>query len=302
MQRFYLALLAPLLRCVSNFIDKILIEKYFKGWGIGAMLIFSGLIGFVLFPIIGFIFPNVLQVPFYSKAILALSGIVYLLALIPYLKSLFKSDTSLVAPLFQMIPLFAYVLGLVFLGEVIVGMKLIGGTLIVLWSIWLSLNIGNNLKRNKEVFWYMALASFLFALYSLLFKIGAQGHSPRLASFWFYVGLSFGAILCLCYKPYRVEFLNILKLNWHKVLAINICNEVINIGAVMIANLAFTLWPLALVRAINWLQPFFILIFWVVLTRLVPHLINETITKNTIIQKLIAIIIIFIGTFLINTN
>jgi uncharacterized membrane protein len=96
------------------------------------MLIFSGLIGFVLFPIIGFIFPNVLQVPFYSKAILALSGIVYLLALIPYLKSLFKSDTSLVAPLFQMIPLFAYVLGLVFLGEVIVGMKLIGGTLIVL--------------------------------------------------------------------------------------------------------------------------------------------------------------------------
>jgi hypothetical protein len=52
MEWFYIALAAPALWSAVNYIDKYLVEKYFKGGGIGALLIFSSLVGIIVIPFI----------------------------------------------------------------------------------------------------------------------------------------------------------------------------------------------------------------------------------------------------------
>ena len=43
MQWFFIALIGPLMYALTNHIDKILLEKYFKNGGIGTILLFNSL-------------------------------------------------------------------------------------------------------------------------------------------------------------------------------------------------------------------------------------------------------------------
>src|SRR4030043_1423885 len=133
-----IALLAPILWAVSNYIDKLLIGKYFKG-GTGALILFSCLIGIPVFILIAIFKPAVLSVSIASALLVTLNGFVYILYLFPYLKALNKSDTSSVVPIFQTIPIFVYFLAFFILGERLSGMQIFGSLLILSAAVGISL-------------------------------------------------------------------------------------------------------------------------------------------------------------------
>ncbi len=62
---------------------------------------------------------------------MTLSGILYLSAMLLYLKSLQGEEASVVAPFFQAGPLFGYVLAYLVLGEVLTPRQMAGGALII---------------------------------------------------------------------------------------------------------------------------------------------------------------------------
>ena len=84
MNWFLIALIAPILWAITNHIDKYLISKYFKGGSVGALMIFSSIIGFLLLPVIYFIEPGVLNVQLSFIIILVLNGFLYVVGLLPY--------------------------------------------------------------------------------------------------------------------------------------------------------------------------------------------------------------------------
>jgi len=154
MNWFLIALLPPIFWSITNHIDKYLLSKYFKGGAIGSVIIFSAAISLLLLPIIIIIHPAVLQTFNLSYLLIALNGTFYLLATLPYFYALEKDDASLTVPLFQMIPVFSFVLGYIFLKETLNTTQIVGGLVILVSSIFISLNISDIKKMRMGCLWF----------------------------------------------------------------------------------------------------------------------------------------------------
>lgn len=302
MNWFLIALLPPAFWSVTNYFDKYLLSKYFKGGGVGALMIFSSIIGVFLLPIIAFIRPEVLVFSV-RNILIAINGSLYLLAILPYFYALQRDETSIAVPIFQLIPVFSYVLAYFVLGETLTGIQILGGLLVVAGAIWISLELSEEkkIRFKKEVFFLMLLSSLLFALNFLFFKYFSIRSDFWFTSFWEYVGFStFSFLLWVFIKPYRLQFMKVMKENKLSALGLNGINEVVNLVAKVSFNVASLLTPLTLVWIVNGLQPFFVFIYGLILTFLFPHVIQEQIHKRALFQKITAIIIMFVGTYLIN--
>lgn len=302
MNWFLIALIPPALWSATNHIDKYLVSKFFKGAGVGALMVFSSLIGLFLLPFIAFLHPEVLA--FSSKSILiALNGFLYILAVLPYFYALQKDEASICVPLFQLVPVFSYVLAYLVLGETLNNNQLLGGLLIVFGAIGISLDLsdGKKVKFKREVFWLMTLSSLIFALNFLFFKYFAIQSSFWFTSFWEYVGFAVFAFLLMVFvKSYREQFINVMKTNRIVVLSLNGVNEIVNIIAKVSFNYASLLTPITVTWIVNGFQPFFVFAYGVILTLLFPRIVKEDIGRKSLFQKILAILVMFAGTYFLN--
>lgn len=305
MSWFLIALIPPAIWSATNHFDKYLISKYFKGGGVGALMMFSSLIGIFISGIIAVVHPEVLSYPFAQSVYIILNGFVYLLSTLPYLYAIRKDEASVAVPMFQLIPVFTYFLAWLILGETLNKNQLFGGILIILGAIIISLKLSKTKKiiLKKEVLLLMTISSLFFSLNFLFFKYFAINASFWVTSFWEYIGFTIASFLLFVFvKKYRDEFISVIKSNRLTVLTLNGINEVLNIVAKISFNFASLLTPIALTWVVNGFQPFFVFIYGIILTLCFPSISKENISKNNLIQKILAIIIIFIGTFLINKN
>jgi len=302
MNWFFIGLLPPALWSVTNHIDKYLLGRYFKGGGVGALMVFSSLIGLLLLPIIAIWHPEVLSFS-QNSILIAINGFLYILAVLPYFYALQKDEASIAVPLFQLIPVFSYVLAYFVLSETLTNFQMFGGLLIVLGAIGISLDLneGKKIRFKKEVFWLMMLSSLIFALNFLFFKYFAIQSSFWYTSFWEYVGFAVFAFLLMVFvKSYRKQFIEVMKKNRVAVLSLNGINEVINIIAKVSFNFASLLAPITMIWIVNGLQPFFVFGYGVILTLFFPQVSQESLVKKHLFQKIIAIVVMFAGTYLIN--
>ena len=302
MNWFLIALIPPALWSATNHLDKYLVSKFFKGSGVGALMVFSSLIGVFLLPIIVVWHPEVLSLTI-TSLLIAINGFLYILAVLPYFYALQKDEASICVPLFQLIPVFSYVLAYLVLGETLTNNQVLGGLLVVAGAIGISLDLsdGKKVKFKKEVFWLMFLSSIIFALNFLFFKYFAIQSSFWYVSFWEYVGFAiFAALLMLFVKPYREQFVTVMKTNKVFVISLNGLNEILNIIAKISFNWASLLTPITVTWIENGFQPFFVFAYRVILTLLFPNIVNENITKKSLVHKILAIAVMFIGTYFLN--
>lgn len=296
---FIIALLAPAFWAATNHFDKYLLDKYFKGGGEGALFIFSSIIGLFLIPFVAIIHPEALQYPLSVALLIALNGALYIVGLMPYVYALRKGDASVVIPLFQLIPVFSFVLAWIVLGETLTTSQIVGGVIIILGSIALSFEVSavKKLTFNKAAFWLMVLASFLTSLTFLLFKYFALEASLLTVVFWEYVGFFFTAIALFVFIPvYRRQFLNVLRENKVTILSLNGINEMLNIIGKFSFNFASLLVPITLVWFVVGFQPLFVFAYGLLLTLLFPHISKEKITRGHLIHRLVTICVMLLGT------
>ncbi|MBP7927814.1 EamA family transporter [Patescibacteria group bacterium] len=304
MNWFLIALIAPAMWSVTNYLDKYLLSKYVKGGGVGALLIFSSLIGLFLLPLMYVFNPNVFNLAPSTAFLITLNAFFYLLAVLPYFHALQLGEASYVVPLFQLTPVLTFILSYFLLGETLTQLQMIGGGLIMLGAVGLSLELSDSTSKKvtfrKNVFLLMLLSSFLFSVNFTVFKFFALDASFWTTSFWEYVGfVIFAAILLVFVKKYRLEFLSMLKENKIPILGLNGFNELVNIVAKVSFNFATLLAPVTIVTLVNGFQPLFIFIYGVFLTVFFPHIVKENIAKKYLIQKIGAITIMLVGTFLL---
>lgn len=297
---FLAALLAPALWAVTNHIDKYLLDRYFKGGGEGALFIFSAVIGLFFIPIVAIIHPEALQYPLSLASLIALNGTLYIVGLMPYVYALQKGDTSVIIPLFQLVPVFSFGLAWILLGETLTAYQILGGVIIILGSAALSFEI-NEVKKlsfNKAAFWLMFLASFLLALSFLLFKYFALEATLLTTAFWEYVGFFLTSVALFVFIPvYRRQFLKVLKENKASVLSLNGINEMLNIFGKFVFNFASLLVPITLIWFVVGFQPLFVFAYGLILTLFFPGISKEKITKGHLAHRLITISIMLVGTY-----
>lgn len=302
---FFIALIPPLLWAVNNHIDKYLLSRYFKSGGIGALLVFSSLIGVPIVIGIAIFSPGIISVGL-SSVFVATTGIVYILALIPYLYALRDDEASLVVPLFQLIPVVSYLLAFFFLGETLTANQILGGFAIVVGGILIQVKHldGRTFKFNHKVFWLMIASSLLFSLSFFLFKFFSSAGVGELnfwqLAFWEYVGFSVTGLLLLGVPQYRKEFFKVLSENKISYLGINVFAEMLNISAKLLFNYVSLFIPLALIWSINGTQGFFVVLVGALLTLFFPSIAKEDISKKGLAHKALAVFVIIIGAFVIN--
>ena len=291
-------ILASFLWGLTNHIDKYLLSGIDKSKNnIKVLLVFSTFIaGLVLTPFWLILSKFKVSISLISLICVLLASIIYILATYSYYKAIEKNDTSIVVVMFQLIPVFSYILALILFKESLTIHEIIGSILIILSAIIISFDFNNKNNTNRfKALLFMLLASLLYATYFILFDVAIRHSSYYSCAFWYQMGFLGIGIILLCIKAFRLPFINAIKKNGKKYLYLNITNEALNLIGNLLVNYANVALPIALVTVLTGFEGAFAFIIGVLGTIFIPKYIKEDLNKTIVIQKVFCIILGIIG-------
>lgn len=225
-----------------------------------------------------------------------LASLIYILATYFYFIALNKNDASIVVVMFQLIPVFSYIMALIFFKENLTMQQIIGSIVIILSAIIISYDFEEKNSKSKfKALALMTLSSLCYAIYFILFDVAVRHSSYNSCAFWYQIGFLLLGIFLMCIKSYRVTFINAIKNNGKKYFTLNTINEVINLIANLIANFANLTIPIALVNIFNGFQGAFVFVLGVLGTRFLPKYFKENLNKKIVLQKVSCITLSIIG-------
>lgn len=300
MNWFLLSVAAPLFWSVLNHVDKYLVSKYKNEVGVGGLAVTSSIFAVFVVPIVYFIDPAVIHADALTVALLVITGVMLSVAILLYLYALDRDDASHVVPFWFLIPVFAYVLGIVVLGEHIITGKILASVIVLLGAFILSLEFDQGFRIKKHTPLLMIGSSLLLALSDVIFKKYALESSFAVSVFWNQAGMTLFGVFCLIFiTKFRRDFIKICKekkIIW----ALNIGGEIVQSFATIINFYAMLIAPVALVLVVNYtFQPLFVFAIGIFMTLFFPHISKEHITKGHIVQKVSALIVMTVGIYLL---
>lgn len=302
MSWFLLALVGPFLYALSNHIDKVLLEKYFKEGGVGTLILFSALLSALALPFVFFADTTVFAIDGMSILILAAVGILNVLVLWCWLLALKTEEASVAVVFYQLVPVFGAILGYFIIGEVLTQLQLVAMATVICGTTLISFEIDteNKFKLRRKTIVPMTVAAFCWALGSVLFKAVALEEKLWRTIFWEHLMLVFvGLCIFIGMRSYRESFLSAIRDNSKAILGLNIANEGLYILGNIAYSVAYLLAPIGLVLLAESFQPIFVLVIGIILTVFFPHISVEKIHPKHLLQKIIAICITGLGTYLL---
>lgn len=299
---FLIALVGPLLYALTNFIDKILLEKYFKNGGVGTLVLISSIVSVIALPFIFIADNSVFNVGYLQMFILIIVGVLNVLVIWCYLLALRDEEASIVVVFYQLVPVFGAILGYFILGEVLTQKNILAMAIIILGTTIISFEIDseNKFKLRRQTIPLMLIAAIAWSTESVLFKAVALEENIWRSLFWEHLVMFVVGILILIFvSSYRKQFFLALKTNSKGVMSLNLLNEILYMAGNITVAFAYLLAPIGLVLLAESFQPIFVFILGIILTLLIPKLIFEKIYLKNVIQKVLAIIVTGIGTYLL---
>lgn len=293
------AILGPLSWAVSTHIDKYLVDKYFRDSDTAVLMVFTAIVGLFALPFIWLFEPGVLSLPLTAKVVMTISGVLYMGAILFYLRAIQSEEASAVAPFFQLATIFTLLLAYFFLGEELGLSQLFGIALILAGALVLSVHGGDFTRQFKlRLVFLMSAATFIVALSSVLFKYFAVEESFWGTTFWTFVGQGiFGASIILI-PAYHRQFLKLFNQSPGAIVGINAANELINLGGGLGVRFASLLAPVALVSAVSSTTTLFVFAFGVLLTLFFPKFGREDLSTQNLIRKGVAAVLVAAGVLL----
>jgi len=296
MSGYLIAILATFLWSIVSLIDKILVERFCKDKGVGALVVLSTLFPAVLLPISYVVASGQIQLPLFDILILVFSGVLTVGWLTLYLHALYEEDVSIVMPLMQLTPVIALVLAFLFLGEWPTTTKLIAGAIIVIGSFVLSIEQTTG-SIKKKLLMYVIGASTFIAFTNTLFKFVTTEESFWTSMFWHSLGIFLtGLFIYIFHREYRRNFKEFIKDNLGVGITINTVNESLTITGDVLFAFATLLAPLALIQSMEAYQSIFVFILGIIIAKIAPELLNEDLSRKVVIQKIFGILLVFGGT------
>lgn len=291
---FYFALLSSVLISGVNIIDKILISDY-KIPPLVYVLVISAT---SLMPLITLAFFHLTPLPLGILAFTILVGFVRIYYILPYFKALMVEEMSRVIPLLQLTPVFVLILSSVVLHEalrpqdyVAFGLLVLGGTL---FAIRLTKGI-----RISLAFYLMILASFLLALYSVALKYLFSVQDFYTIFIWVQIAGFITFFQFIPFRPFRSSLVTTYKIISRQIGIIIVAEQAVAYVSVFAYNYAIAHGPITLISSVGATQPLFVLLFATILSYRFPRVLREELTRMDVALKVLGLIAIFAGTYLI---
>jgi drug/metabolite transporter (DMT)-like permease len=275
-----------------------LVDKYLLGERIPSSKVYtfyiqlSGIFVLVLVP---FGFLVVLKT---ADIILALiAGVFHTLAMFVLLTGLKNFEASRIIPAIgAFLPLFTFSFILIYGGgslaflDIIIFLLLLLGAFLITW------------QRKKAISFkalkISALAAFLFALYFILIKFVYLSQPFISGLIWIRVGAALAALCFLFFREVREDLFKGPKIAQKKNWAIVLPNQAVGGVAAVLQNWAIALAPfvyLGIINALEGIKYVFLLIFAILVSLKFPNILKEEISKEVVLQKIIAILFIGAG-------
>src|ERR1700689_827590 len=134
------AFAGPVLWAASTHIDKYLVDRYFRNSDTAVLMVFTALVGLLLLPFIWWFEPKVTALAWLPMAVMTGAGVLYMGAMLIYLRAIQAEEASVVAPFFQVSTLFTFLLAYLFLHETLSWQRIGGGALVGVGAMLLSLD------------------------------------------------------------------------------------------------------------------------------------------------------------------
>lgn len=296
------AILGAFFWALVHHLDKLLLTKFSAQHGVGTVFIFSSLFPILALPIIAFLEPNVFLLSPHATMVLIVAGVLGGVASLLYFNALEKEETTIVISMFQLLPLFGYILGMIFLDEYLSFIQVLGALIIIGGATLLSLEFieEKHVHIRTTMVVLVSASAFLYASADVLYKSAGIQTSYLTAVFWFFVGsivCGFGALIAV--KSFRENFFATIKERRSSLIPLNILNELFQTASVLCLTYALLLAPVALVLSVDAYQPIFVFFLGVFLTFFFPKLATEKLSTRELLQKVIAIGMTVVGVLLI---
>lgn len=288
----FVALFDPMLHAVANVFDNYLTNRLWKHTGslifyaIATNIIFIPFVLLIQFPDL----PSRTAIPW-----IVLIGMLDVIYLFPYYRALQYDDTSTVSSLFSLGHFFVPILAFFIVGEVLKIPQYIGFFLVVASSVAVTWH--GRLRINRSLI-YMALASFLVALEVVLYKYLFEGMSWSTAFVWSNIA-SFIAVIPLLLWPATGRAIRGSWVQFKKQGHIFVVEELLTFAGAGAMTYAIALAPVTLTQSIGALQPFFVLLYAVILGRALPGIFKERIDRGSLLKKSFFFIMMIAGVILI---
>jgi uncharacterized membrane protein len=289
----------PVLWAASTHIDKYLVDRYFRDSDTAVLMVFTALLGALALPFIVWAQPGVFKPHFWAIGVMALSGVLYMGALLFYLRAIQTTEASVIAPLFQTSTLFTVLLAWLLLHEAL-GWRQLGGVgLIFLGVVALSVGKKGQAKALKPgVVLLMLGCGMVMSLSAVLFKLFALRDDFWVTTFWNFAGEALFGLAILAVPRYRRQFTALFRKHPGPVVGINGANELINLGGGLGVRFASLSAPVALVSAVSSTVTLFVFAFGVALTLFWPKAAKEDLSRGSLIRKGIAALCVTAGVIL----
>lgn len=189
-------------------------------------------------------------------------------------------------------------LAVTLLNEILTLEKYIGIFLLVVSAMLISYR---KIKRKKlsivPTFKFLLPLPLIWAILDVTEKYILNFISYWSLFFWTTLGVFGIGLTFLFFKTIRRNFVEIIKVP--KIISLVFISESFTVSAVILFFVALSLGFVSLVSAFTSLQPFFVLVYTIILSMFLPGILKEEITKQTIFLKFVAVVLIFLGTYLI---
>jgi drug/metabolite transporter (DMT)-like permease len=270
MNWFYLALLAPLLFAITVLFDDSLLRFVYKSPYISTIM--NGFFG--ILPLVAVFFRPV-SIPLHLALMAMLSGFLTIIFIFFYFKSLALESPSVVIALFSLAPATIPILAHFFVQENLRAVQLLGFIIIVLASMSMAAVNIKQFKFSKALLPIGIAVVFMDAV-ALISKHVYQHAGFFSAYMYFCVGTGLSGLMFLLINLQdNKKNLASIKPMLKKVVPILITAELFNISAEFTLNLAISKGPVSLVKAIEGIQPIFMLFLALALYPVAPKFFRE---------------------------
>ena len=293
-----ITIFASFLWAITNHIDKFMITGIDEtGSNYKTIVVFSTLIAGLVFTPVWLIVSNFsVYISTLSLISILLASIVYVLATYMYFIALNKNDASIVVVMFQLIPVFSYILAYLFFRETLTKWQIIGSIIIIFSAVLISFDFEekNNKSKFKALF-LMTLSSLLYSVYFILFDIAIRDSSYNSCAFWYQIGFLLIGLFLICIKSFRTTFIKAIKSNGKKYFSFNAVNEILNLIANLLVNFANVTIPIAIANILNGFQGAFVFILGAIGVKVMPKYFKEDLSKKIVVQKVSCIALSIVG-------
>jgi uncharacterized membrane protein len=293
----FLSLVGASALAVTGVIDKFILSRYVRDpLAYLAALVVMQQILIAAIPAYlgwGFVYPQTL----YALA----AGGCQVVLWAAYLLALQVEETSRVAAMVYVFPVFVFLGAFLFLGETLAAKDYAGGVLLISSALLISYRpaqggghaIFSPALRYMTVFWVFTAAYALAAKYLLAFM--NEWH----LILWSSLGSLLAVLPLLWHEPVRKEFASYFRKGPFLLSALLVDEffDFLGRGAFIFAYAAGSV---ALVSSVAALQPFITQVYVILLGLLIPGIMPEELDGKTIVRKTVAILLIVVGVYLIS--